>query len=127
MTPTVFPKLNISYLDYAITNHPAHIINDNNQLSPSAFIPFCDFGGNMSEVGVKIDQFDVPVCNIFKEKNLYGQLCYEADLRRLEIKNMIEKTESLRLGFNFVMDYNEDRQAIFHKYTGCLQESIQKK
>ena len=62
-------------------SHPVHITTSKaNQLSPSAFIPFCEFGGNMSTVGIKIDQFDVPVCNSFQSKILNDQLCYEIGL-----------------------------------------------
>ena len=91
-------------------NHPVHIINQNKDLSPSAFIPFCEFGGNMSSVGVKIDQFDVPVCNSFQAKILNDQLCYEVDLRKFSDSNNIQ--EELKLGFNFLLDYNEDRQQV---------------
>merc|ERR1712155_53286 len=66
--------------EYLIINHPVHIVTKDHQMSPSAFIPFCDFGGNMSAMGVKIDQFDHRVCNSFKAKILYDQLCYEVDL-----------------------------------------------
>ena len=81
-------------------------------MSPSAFIPFCEFGGNMSSVGTKIDQFGVPVCNSFQAKILNDQLCYEVDLKKLSNIRNIEK--ELGLGFNFLMDYNEDRQITFH-------------
>ena len=73
-------------------------------------IPFCEFGGNMSSMGIKINQFDVPVCNSFQAKRLNDQLCYEVDLNRFA-NNNIEK--DLDLGFVFVMDYNEDRQVTF--------------
>ena len=53
-----------------MTNHPVHIINKENRLSPSAFIPFCDFGGNMTAIGVMIEEFDIPVCNGFHAKIL---------------------------------------------------------
>ena len=76
--------------------------------SPSSFIPFCEFGGDMSVVGVKDDQFDDPVCNSFQEKVVNDQLCYEVDLNRVSNKSNIAK--ELELGFNFLMDYNEDRQ-----------------
>ena len=62
----------------------------------------------MSAVGVKIDQFDVPVCNSFQAKILNDQLCYEVDLNLLSQKYNIKR--ELKLGFNFLMDYNEDRQ-----------------
>ena len=80
-------------------------------MSSSALIPFCDFGGNMSAMGVKIDQFDVPVCNSFQDKILNDQLCYEVDLHEFSNKDNIVK--ELKFGFNFIMDYNEDRQITF--------------
>ena len=89
------------------------------KISPSAFIPFCDFGGNMSEMGFKIDRFDVPVCNSFQATILNDQLCYEVDLNKFSNQENIEN--ELKLGFNFLMDYNEDRQVTFD------QNSIRKK
>ena len=56
-----------------------HIQDKDGNLSPTALIPFCDFGGNMSVMGVKIDQFDVPVCNSFRPKIVQDQLCYTVD------------------------------------------------
>ena len=41
-----------------MSNHPVHIIDEDEELSPTALIPFCTFGGNMSVMGAKIDQFD---------------------------------------------------------------------
>ena len=79
-----------------------------NKTSPSAFIPFCEFGGDMSGVGVKLDQFDDPVCNSFQAKILNDQLCYEVDLNLYS--NQSNKAQEVEFGFSFVMDYNEDRQ-----------------
>ena len=62
----------------------------------------------MSVVGVKLDQFDDPVCNSFQAKILNDQLCYQVDLNRFSNKSNIAK--ELGLGFYFIMDYNEDRQ-----------------
>ena len=64
-------------------------------------------------VGVSMEQFDSPVCNCFKAKLLNDQLCYEVDLNKFSTKSNIAK--ELRLGFNFLMDYNEDRQVAVHK------------
>ena len=47
--------------EYLMINHPVHIMTRDHQMSPSAFIPFCDFGGNMSAMGVMIDKFKRPV------------------------------------------------------------------
>ena len=62
----------------------------------------------MDSMGIKIDQFDIPVCNSFKAKILNDQLCYEVDLNKYSNKSNIDK--ELKVGFTFIMDYNEDRQ-----------------
>ena len=88
--------------------HPVHF-QSNNKTFPSAFIPYCEFGGNMSRMGLQLeDPSHVPLCNIFQAKILNDQLCYEVDLNTFSDKNNIEK--ELKIGFNFLMDYNEDRQ-----------------
>ena len=59
---------------HKIVNHPAHIVDDSTkELSSSALIPFCQFGG---WIGVNIKMFDVPVCNSFQAQILNNQLCY---------------------------------------------------
>jgi len=65
----------------------------------------------MTSVGIETEEFGVPVCNCFQAKNLDDQLCYEVDLNRFSNKYNIDK--ELELGFNFLMDYNEDRQVTF--------------
>ena len=93
-------------------NHPVHIVPEESglSLSPSAFIPFCEFGGDMSAMGVKIDAFDNPVCSSFKAKIMNNALCYEVDLENYKIPDKLEK--QLKLGLVFFMDYNEDKQLI---------------
>ena len=110
--------------DFAIINHPVHILTKENKMSPSAFIPFCEFGGNMSAMGVKIAQFDVPVCNSFQAKILNDQLCYEVDLNEFSDPSNIDK--ELELGFNFIMDYNEDRQISFLDFTRQKKHGLAK-
>ena len=93
---------------HQITNHPVHLIGEDGKLSsPSALIPFCWFGVNMSNVGVKIDQFDVPVCNSFRAKVLDNQLCYEVDPNSLKDNVSFQ---DFKEGFSFYVDINEDRQ-----------------
>ena len=106
-------KVKINPMDFPRILHPVHIINKENSTSQSAFIPFCEIGGNMSAMGVEIDQFSFPVCNSFKEKVLNDQLCYEVDLNRFVNVNTIDR--DLELGFTFIMDYNEDRQVTFDR------------
>ena len=92
-------------------NHPVHIVHgDGLSMSPSAFIPFCEFGGDMSVMGIKIEQFDNPVCNCFKARVLNDQLCYEVDLE--DFKSSSQLHRQLKLGLVFFMDYNEDKQLI---------------
>ena len=101
------------HLDLTSVRHPVHIVTKDNKISPTAFIPFCEFGGNMSAVGVTIDQFDIPVCNSFEGKIINDQLCYEVDLNRFS--NKVNIIEELKTGFAFIMDYNEDRQITFNQ------------
>ena len=65
----------------------------------------------MSFVGVNMRQFDYPVCNCFQTKLFNDQQCYEVDLDRFS--NNHNKDKELKLGFYFMMDYNEDRQVQF--------------
>ena len=65
----------------------------------------------MSAMGVKIPQFNVPVCNSFETKRMNDQLCYQVDLKTFSNENNFEN--ELALGFTFLMDYNEDRQVTF--------------
>ena len=62
----------------------------------------------MSAMGIMIDKFSHPVCNSFQARIYNDQLCYEVDLNAYFDKNNI--VNQLKLGFHFLMDYNEDRQ-----------------
>ena len=53
------------------------------------------------------DMFTLPVCNIFEETMLDGQLCYQANLDRF--RNKVEKKKIATEGFLFLLDYNENR------------------
>ena len=68
----------------------------------------------MSAVGTKIEKFDVPVCNCFEARILNDQLCYEVDLNSFTSKDNLDK--NIDLGFNFFMDYNEDKQVTFYQH-----------
>ena len=64
----------------------------------------------MSEMGVKIDQFEIPVCKSFEAIIMNNQICYEIDLNKFENASNIDN--EVKLGFNFLLDYNEDKQVI---------------
>ena len=90
------------------SNSPVHILNTNGEFSRSSFIPFCSFGDNL--IGSKVVGFDMRICNIFKPKLYYDQLCYETDLQELKDSNSINFMNQLELGLTLVLDYNEERQ-----------------
>ena len=93
-----------------VANHPVHLVDDEANLSPTALIPFCAIGGDLSIMGIKNEKINrtitVPVCNSFKAKIVQDQLCYQVDpfnyVKSLSIK---ESKLSLILYINF----NEDR------------------
>ena len=60
----------------------------------------------MSVMGVKIDQFDAPVCNSFRPKLIKDQLCYTVDPN--EYKDKIDLKGELSL--SLFIHFNEDRQ-----------------
>ena len=106
--------------DQQYINHPVHFISKQNKLSPSAFIPLCEFGGNMSSVGIFIDSLNFFLCNSFQTKVLNDQLCYGVDLNMISNRDNIEN--ELKTGFVFIMDYNEDRQVTFDDQDTLLLE-----
>ena len=91
---------------HRISNHPVHIGYGENY-SPSAFIPFCSFGGNISIMGTKIPEFGIPVCSKFKPTVLGGQLCYQIDIN--EFVNQVDSKKLMTHGLIILLDYNEDR------------------
>ena len=74
---------------------------------PSSFIPFCEYGGNMSIVGTYLEKFDFPICDKFRPKILEGQLCFQIDVN--ELNDQVDAKNTLEHGLIFAMDYNEDR------------------
>ena len=49
-------------------NHPVHIMDTTGNLSPSAFIPFCAWGGDMEALGTRVPNFSLPVCSAFRPR-----------------------------------------------------------
>ena len=89
-----------------VSNHPVHILNDLGKYSPSSFIPFCYFGEEF--IGAKIQEFEIPVCNIFRPRIYLDQLCYETNLQ--DLKDSLNIGKQLEMGLTLVLDYNEERQ-----------------
>ena len=49
------------------------------------------------------------MCNIFNEVLLDGQVCYQADLTKDKIRDMVDKRKIATDGFVMLLDYNENR------------------
>ena len=103
-----------NYLDssfaHKIFNHPVHIVEDE-KFSPSALIPFCQFGDNVTIMGTKVEHFKVPVCNDFQAKILNDQLCYEVNPNKYkEWLTPDEFKDGVKKGIEFYVDTNDDRQ-----------------
>ena len=63
--PSLLQETDLAVLK-VVSNHPVHLVDGSGNVSISSLIPFCEFGGNMSSVGVKIDQFEARV-NILQQ------------------------------------------------------------
>ena len=100
-----------------VTNHPVHIVNNEGSLSPSSLIPFCSFSNNMSIMGTKIEQLEVPVCSSFRPKIVQDQLCYTLDPNQYKI--YIKSGEELSI--SLLVDYNQERH--FDKFNYMENES----
>ena len=94
-----------------------HILTKDGKFSRSSFIPFCSFGDEL--IGSEIDGFDLKVCNIFKPKLYYDQLCYETDLQELKDSNNSNLMNQLESGLTLVLDYNEERQINFPNFNNA--------
>ena len=91
-----------------ISNHPVHIFDDDGNESPSALIPFCQFGKNFSSMGQQSSHFNIPACSSFKEKFIENQRCYEVDVN--QYKDGTFRSLDLKLGISFLVDTNYIRQ-----------------
>ena len=85
-----------------LINHPVHISDTK---SISSFIPFCSFGNHIG--GKFVGNISLPVCDLFREKIISGQLCYEADVDQY-MKGIDDWDQTLETGFNFIIDFNEE-------------------
>ena len=95
---------------HQLTSHPPHILNEVGEISPSAFIPFCEIGQNMTIMEhQKKDPFIMPVCNSFTPKIIYNQLCYEVDINKY-LEKSLNKRDDKRIGLSLLIDTNENRQ-----------------
>ena len=84
-------------------NHPVHI---HHPTSVSAFIPFCFFGDDLDLTGRRIGELSVPVCDMFQEKVVNGQVCYEAEVNKY--KTEANRKDVLVQGLSLIIDTNDE-------------------
>ena len=107
-----------------MSNHPPHImIEDQQAVSPSSFIPFCSFGGNLSVMGKRIDKLSIPVCDKFQPTLLDGQRCYQVDVN--ELRNKVDKKKMASQGIELLLDYNFDRMVRLAGEEGSTLEILE--
>ena len=111
---------------HRITNHPVHIFEEDGTMSPSAFIPFCQFGTNMLSMGLQTNMFKMPVCNDFQAKIFYNQLCYEVDPDKFINRNLPYFDKELKLGLSLLVDTNFNRHYSVRKRinTASINETL---
>ena len=107
---------------HALSSHPVHIKDAKVESSPSAFIPFCEFGKRMLNTSINYSDFHWPVCDIFNARILNDQLCYEVDLEILKTQENFE--HEIKSGLVFFMDYNEDRQISLDEKIEIFDDSM---
>ena len=98
-----------------------HLFDENEQnLYPTALIPFCEVAGNKSAMGIKIDQLDTPVCTSFRPKIVLDQLCYEVNPNKF--RDVMIRNEEFSL--TLYVSYNEDRQVLQEQKVGKDRKMI---
>ena len=105
-----------------VSNHPVHILNKDGNFSPSSFIPFCSFGDEF--IGANIKEFPIPVCDIFKPKHYFDQLCYEINLQ--ELKDSANIGNQLKMGLTLALDFNKERQ-LDYNINSKIDSNLKKK
>ena len=70
-------------------------------------------------MGERLSTFQVPVCNLFREKIVDGQVCYEADVNSFKKESEGNWEDDLQKGFGLIIDTNDeyDAKKLFKKET----------
>ena len=92
-----------------MSTHPVHLLNDQGKVLPTAFIPFCSFGGDDEILGQKVQRISVPICTAFKQTLFGGRKCYSLDVNDIISNTNISVSHGEKSGLSFLLDMNEDR------------------
>ena len=92
-----------------VSNHPVHMVDEEGNVNPSSFIPFCSFGDNQffNNLSDYNPELGMPVCDKFSPTLLDGRLCYRVTMD--SFGQDITTQSGRGSGFNFIMDYNAER------------------
>ena len=60
----------------------------------------------MSAMGRNVSNFPVPVCNVFREKTVSGQVCYQADVNKYMAE--ANNKDVLLEGLSLIIDTNDE-------------------
>ena len=87
-----------------VSSHPPSVYDKEQNISPSALIPFCSFGAKM--IGSKAQNMTFPVCDIFEPTVFQGRLCYQAEPKKSFGQQVFEGKKS---GLMMLIDVNQER------------------
>ena len=92
-----------------VSNHPVHMVDEEGNINPSSFIPFCSFGDNQffNNLSDFNPELGMPVCDKFRPTMLDGRLCYRVTMD--SFSQDITTQSGRGAGLNFIMDYNTER------------------
>ena len=57
-------------------------------------------------MGEKIEQFELPVCTIFRPNVIEGQLCYQVDIDK--VTDQVDVDKISEYGLILLLDYNDE-------------------
>ena len=91
-----------------VSNHPVHLVDRHNNISPSALIPFCAFATDLEVLGEYMEGLTFPVCTQFQPTVISGELCYQLDVNPF-IGRDRQSYHGKKSGLMLVIDTNKDR------------------
>ena len=90
-----------------VSMHPVHLITTKGIL-PSALIPYCSFGTNLTLLGYKHPNFTYNICSKFEPTVHDGELCYTLDVNHFK-NGMKDMRLGKKSGLMLLIDTNLDK------------------
>jgi hypothetical protein len=89
-------------------------------LQSSAFIPFCSFQQNLTDLGTNMINLFLPACTSFRPVVLEGRLCHQLDTSRLGAVGGPGERHSLML----LLDINAERSSHVYRQHGEFKTDL---